>query len=658
MANVQDRPKQKYTFHELIEMLKGEYNSLALQIPAKDEPADMGLVVISEEVKIGDWFGQHRGEQGDELPMLDAPTQKTIFDTDAESKEKFVGKKPSDTDAETTSSPRHGVLRECRAKDDFSMSVLWKGGSDKTLIDQIATEMNERTTNAIAKLEKIENRSRFIILPTSARRLAWDLVGLCFIAYESVYIPLLAFDLPPLVLLMVLDWIILCFWTLDMVQSCFLSYYEQGDLVVEHSKILRHYLRTWFLLDIIVVVPDWLVLFLDAGGAGDLTGLGRIFRVARAVRVFRWLRILKLRRLIMTIYDMIDSEYTMIFVDLVRLLVCVLFLNHVIACVFFWIGRNSCGLDRCWLRDSGQDPVHNAGLGWQYATALHWSMTQFTPASMDVTATNVPERWFSIITLFFAMVTFGTIIGNITRSMTALKDLKGDSVKQFWLLRRFLRQEKIASELKDRIIKFLEHQDDRTRCKINSSGIKILSLLSKPLRDEMTHGMYIAHLRAHPFFYYIAEIMPYVAFKICTEAINVSMYAVDDVVFYTGIAATHMYFIKSGDFNYRIEDRRSFMKGVPVELWVSEPVLWVKWNHRGKLDSKSPGDMLTCTPAGLSNAINIHPRPQVFAGNYASIFTSLMNEGAPTDLSRFNHFHSVNFGYSANVAACDDWHDS
>ena len=32
-----------------------------------------------------------------------------------------------------------------------------------------------------------------------------------------------------------------------------------------------------------------------------------------------------------------------------------------------------------------------------YTTSLHWSLTQFTPSSIDVVATNVPERVFSIL---------------------------------------------------------------------------------------------------------------------------------------------------------------------------------------------------------------------------------------------------------------------
>ena len=43
-------------------------------------------------------------------------------------------------------------------------------------------------------------------------------------------------------------------------------------------------------------------------------------------------------------------------------------------------------------RTSGYDD-----LSWRYLTSLHWSLTQFTPASMDVSARNEYERIMSIL---------------------------------------------------------------------------------------------------------------------------------------------------------------------------------------------------------------------------------------------------------------------
>jgi hypothetical protein len=48
----------------------------------------------------------------------------------------------------------------------------------------------------------------------------------------------------------------------DIVLNCFTAYYEKGKIVTDHGKIVHHYLRTWFVLDIVCTVPfDWIILF-------------------------------------------------------------------------------------------------------------------------------------------------------------------------------------------------------------------------------------------------------------------------------------------------------------------------------------------------------------------------------------------------------------
>merc|ERR1712232_782809 len=97
-------------------------------------------------------------------------------------------------------------------------------------------------------------------------------------------------------------------------------------------RIIRNYLKTWFAIDAVVVLPDWAMII--AGSAGSGTSFGRAFKAARAVRVLRLLRIAKVQKIISMIYDMLDSEYSFIILSLARLLLFILVLNHVIACLW------------------------------------------------------------------------------------------------------------------------------------------------------------------------------------------------------------------------------------------------------------------------------------------------------------------------------------
>lgn len=498
--------------------------------------------------------------------------------------------------------------------------------------------------------------SRCIIRSNCQPRLVWDIVGLLLITYDIIAIPLMVFELRATWFTIFMDWFTLVFWTGDMIQSFFLDYYEKGMRVRDRRRIVKRYLKTWFVVDVVVVVPDWLMSILDSGGAGDFVGLGRVLRAARAVRMLRLLRLLKLQRILNAVYDMIDSEYTFIVLDLCRLLTFILVLNHVIACGWFLIGDLSLKAGELnWLEHAGYSPAATASPTWQYTTSLHWSLTQFTPASMDVSARNVPERVFSIVVLFFALVAFGTIVGSVTGSMTALRNMKGDSVKQFWMLRRYLKQRKIGSDLKERIVKFLEHREEQKQNQVQEGSIKILTGLSQPLHKELTHEMYMPFLHKHPLLKYVSVEMHYMAFRICTEAVNSACYAYNDVVFYAGDEAENMYVIKKGPFIYEHLELH-FLDRVPSRAWAAEAVLWTQWRHRGELKTNKPGDLLTVNPDAFAKVMSIHPRPWHFARNYGTIFVRELNlQQVTSDVHIFDFLQDPGNGYSNEVSDCDDW---
>lgn len=60
------------------------------------------------------------------------------------------------------------------------------------------------------------------------------------------------------------------------------------------------------------------------------------------------------------------------------------------------------------------------GFGYRYMTSFHWSVTQFTPASMEVVPRNALERTFNIVMIFLGLLMFSSFISNMTNGMTYL----------------------------------------------------------------------------------------------------------------------------------------------------------------------------------------------------------------------------------------------
>merc|ERR1712110_818780 len=118
-------------------------------------------------------------------------------------------------------------------------------------------------------------------------------------------------------------------------------------------------------------VPDWIFTLLAVASGTSHTGdNGQVFRMlkaARAIRVLRLLRLAKVRKMFEMIYDTIDSEYIFIIVNLFKLLCIILVLNHVIACLWYFVGRlgRQLGYAHNWLEHSGYTPVWEADLSWK-----------------------------------------------------------------------------------------------------------------------------------------------------------------------------------------------------------------------------------------------------------------------------------------------------
>eukprot|EP00927_Polykrikos_kofoidii_P045375 TRINITY_DN39328_c0_g1_i2.p1 TRINITY_DN39328_c0_g1~~TRINITY_DN39328_c0_g1_i2.p1 ORF type:complete len:711 (-),score=109.47 TRINITY_DN39328_c0_g1_i2:65-2197(-) len=470
----------------------------------------------------------------------------------------------------------------------------------------------------------------FVIPPNCSFRVAWDLIGLVLIGYDLLAIPFTtAFNPKPVWFMIGMDYTALGFWTCDMLQAFFLGYYNKGTYVTDHRRILLNYLVSWFAIDLLVVGPEWVTVF--DGNSNSLGGLGRMLRASRAIRILRLVRLLKLQRIINMLYDMIESEYAFILVNLAKLLVSVLILNHVIACCWFGLGRVT--------RSAGQQNWIDHGnfgdslLWYKYTTSLHWSLTQFTPASVDISARNTAERVFSIVVLFFAMVAFSSIIGSISSSMTSLRNMKNDEMKQFWLLRRYLRQRTISSCLSGRIVKYLEHQSSKQSTMVQSSSIKIMSGLSEALTNELTYQLHSPVLLGHMFFQYLDSDMQVVMHRLCRFVLKAQSYAEGEVCFSTGEESRRMFFIKCGDLVYISLQGVELDPPPQVHEGVGEAVLWGNWRHCGELVALTTCELLVLDPASFVDVMSLHPRPWFYAKRYAEQFIEFLNVFGPSELS-------------------------
>eukprot|EP00928_Gymnodinium_smaydae_P013610 TRINITY_DN14953_c0_g2_i1.p1 TRINITY_DN14953_c0_g2~~TRINITY_DN14953_c0_g2_i1.p1 ORF type:complete len:801 (-),score=140.47 TRINITY_DN14953_c0_g2_i1:51-2453(-) len=421
------------------------------------------------------------------------------------------------------------------------------------------------------------------LTPTSPARVCWDLIGAIMLAWDLFMIPVGAFQPPQEHIFVFMDWSTLIFWTWDMVMSLITGYVDgEGHLVMSKLSIWKNYLKAWFWIDCIVIVPDWIFTLMEvAGGSVDNTSAaetGKLLRGLRVVRIARLLRLAKLRKVISMVRDRIDSEFMFILSSIMRLIFLLFILTHLIACSWFGIGNLSPGVSWIEIEFDETTGIYDNSRWYKYLTSLHWSITQFTPGSMNVQPSNPFERCFSIVVLFFGMVFSSYFISSMTASVTQLKNMSSDKARQLWLLRRYLRHQRIESGLVYRVLRYVDYDYENTKKATEES--RMLVMLSKQLQSEVRYQVSYSSMKAHPLFDSFSALSNITLYKLSDRALSMRSLAKGDLLFRTRSPSKNMYMVVSGSVQYLHTDTEKQIR-LRKENWLSEQALWTTWQHRG-----------------------------------------------------------------------------
>jgi hypothetical protein len=468
----------------------------------------------------------------------------------------------------------------------------------------------------------------FISFPGNPYKVAWDVFGGVLVWFDLINIPLQAFSPPRVTFSIFMDWFTLLFWTFNMCLEPFTGFVKDGVAVVHPGAILWNYVTGWFLIDLMAVGPDWAFSMAEImapegsepSGAGDSV---RLVRILRLIRMVRLLRLLKLKKVLQNVSDLIDSEKISILTNIVKMIVALLMINHIIACVWFLIASSDSDDSATWLIRYGyNDDIWT----YQYATSFHWSLTQFTPASMDVQPQNMQERIFAVLVVVFALVGFSYLVGSITGSLTQLRLMQENSSKEFWNLRRYLKQHNVPKVLSLRIQKYLEHAWTRQSAKLSLGDIKIFGLLSEQLHNELQSALCLPSLSVHPMFKHLANVSCMTIHRLVQQAISRKQVAVNDNLFYPDECATHMYIVTLGRLRYIKMDPELGDLSETVdsnEDWISEPVLWTPtWIHLGQLMALRESELIMIDWKKFGQVMQLNPQAYQMAAKYARNFLS------------------------------------
>lgn len=136
------------------------------------------------------------------------------------------------------------------------------------------------------------------------------------------------------------------FFLMDMGINFFMAYQEPGFKggmwVTQRAKIRRNYLRTWFTLDFVSVIPFDMLTRTGGEGSDDLSVL-RVARIVRLLRLVKLLRILRASRIIARWQSFVGLSFAQL--TMCKFFISTIFLVHFMACAWCYLGLNWVGTE-------------------------------------------------------------------------------------------------------------------------------------------------------------------------------------------------------------------------------------------------------------------------------------------------------------------------
>lgn len=174
--------------------------------------------------------------------------------------------------------------------------------------------------------------------PDSTFSLVWDLMQLVMLVLVCWYVPLrsgFSVEVELWSYAFWQDFVIDLYFLIDLLLQFRTAYYgRSGALVTDSRKIRWHYLRRWFLIDFLCVLPVGYIGYFMSDGNSSGEKL-RVVKTLRLLRLGKMLRLAKVFKMLQK-YDNVAELKPLI--SLLTLFFFVFLAAHLLACVWFVIG--------------------------------------------------------------------------------------------------------------------------------------------------------------------------------------------------------------------------------------------------------------------------------------------------------------------------------
>lgn len=447
--------------------------------------------------------------------------------------------------------------------------------------------------------KRYKEKSRFIISPESRLKITWDVVKLVIIMSEAILIPFMLSFCPSHIQIYqhVLDSMELFFF-IDIVFKFNTEVYLNGVLFSDRVYIAKQYLKSSFFFDIIAAFPYNLIvpemnlqedtLYIPVSQASSL----------RFLFLIKLIRISEIKKLIYKIEDFFVSSFLLTPIQGLSFFFTVFFWTHILACIVYAFFARSLELEPV-LWEFYYEKVED-----RYLRNIYLILQTMTSVGYgDILPRTTNQRIVAAVSMCFACVLFGDIIGNI---QGYIENYDADNKYYESIARRLkthLKKHNLPPMLRNRVIQYIYYLQ-RINKNNDTKEMGILDNLSTPLREEIftqTRGYLLA--KSAVFNFYSGSFLKYLGHQMKIEA-----FGSGDIIFKEGDPSTVIYYLCSGKVQIYHEKTKTVFKDIKKSKYFGEIAFFLGDRRTASAACLEFAEFLTLDRSSLFNVLNSRPK--------------------------------------------------
>eukprot|EP00441_Pelagodinium_beii_P037253 CAMPEP_0197645090 /NCGR_PEP_ID=MMETSP1338-20131121/17851_1 /TAXON_ID=43686 ORGANISM="Pelagodinium beii, Strain RCC1491" /NCGR_SAMPLE_ID=MMETSP1338 /ASSEMBLY_ACC=CAM_ASM_000754 /LENGTH=1465 /DNA_ID=CAMNT_0043218587 /DNA_START=123 /DNA_END=4516 /DNA_ORIENTATION=+ len=313
---------------------------------------------------------------------------------------------------------------------------------------------------------EVEN-GKIIIDPASPRKVAWDVVVSGMIIYSVLVVPFrIGFGVEAEGAVKVLDIIMDVFFFIDIILTFLTGYLDEREaLETSYKKIAVRYLMTFFVIDVITVLPVEYVMLAVSPDNGAASEVG-VLKILRLFRLLKLGRLFRLKRLTALLEEKLNLSLQMM--EMLKVMGKVIFLVHLLACFVFAIAHPVCpngSLGPCertddeeWTNWVRMFHIDEFDLWSRYLTTFHLiTATLMAVGYGDIYPANSTERLVCILVQLIGAVVFGFILSCITAVIETSNPREVERKKNMGEIKEWVHSRDLPQDLKIRVWTHLQY---------------------------------------------------------------------------------------------------------------------------------------------------------------------------------------------------------